>query len=89
MGVIIFAALVFLALDIWAAIEFGNVATMKGHEDKSSMIIGMCIFLPIAGYLLAIALPDNSEKHVPAAPAPVRSVSVKAEANVGDDLPEL
>lgn len=49
-----------IVLIICAALQFGEVTVNKGHPEKKTMIIVLCLLIPPAGYLLACALPDNT-----------------------------
>lgn len=49
-----------IVLIICAALQFGEVTVNKGHPEKKTMIIALCLLIPPAGYLLACALPDNT-----------------------------
>lgn len=53
----IFAFLLFVTY------EFGKAAGMKGHQKMRYFWIAF--FLPIAGYMLVIALPDRRDDFVP------------------------
>ena len=66
-------ALLLLAADWFLAGEFNKAAIMKGCSGRKYFWI--CFILPLAGYLLVIALPDRGG----------------AELSVieSDDLPEL
>ncbi len=78
----ILLAIAIIVFTIYAAMQFGKVAVSKGHSDKKTMIIVLCIFVPIAGYLLTCALPDNTRHESKACGSGRQNV-------VSDELPEL
>lgn len=83
---VVIVGLLFLALDIYAAILFGGVAEEKGYDDMKTAVIVLSLFLPIAGYLLACALPDRSQKDL------LKNIVASSEpkkAIIDDELPEL
>lgn len=47
-----------IVCDIIAAIKFGEIVELKGHTDLKVLVLVLCILLPLAGYCMAIALPD-------------------------------
>jgi hypothetical protein len=76
-----------IVLIICAALQFGEVTVNKGHPEKKTMIIVLCLLIPPAGYLLACALPDNTLREMI-----MRSTGNGADNRrtvVGSDLPEL
>lgn len=88
-GATLFLVMLFisvLAFTIYAAMQFGEIVVNKGYPEKKTMIIVLCIFVPIAGYLLTCALPDNTQREI------IRSSGNGADSRrtvVGSDLPEL
>lgn len=83
-GLIVILALAAIALEIWAAVLFGDVVEYKGWADKKSAVILLCIFLPLAGYLLACALPDCGARNL------TSSYFGTSDRNASNnDLPEL
>lgn len=75
-----------LAFTIYAAVQFGAVVVNKGYPEKKTMIIVLCIFLPIAGYLLTCALPDNTQREII---KNKQSSTGNKRTVVSDELPEL
>lgn len=66
-GLIVIISICALAVYIYTAIEFANVAVEKGYKDKKNVVIALCILFPLGGYLLVCAYPDkkgrNKEKN--------------------------
>lgn len=85
-AIVVIVGLIVLVLDIYAAILFGGVAQEKGYDDKKTAVIVLSMFLPLAGYLLACALPDRSQKDLF---KKLVSSSEQKKAIVDDELPEL
>ena len=52
--------IVAIAFYIWVANQFGNVAELKGYGERKWTVIVICIFFPLAGYLLTCALPNKN-----------------------------
>ena len=42
-----------------AMAAFSNLAVEKGYPEKSMLVIVLCLFVPMAGYLYVCALPDK------------------------------
>ena len=83
---VVLFSIVILAFTIYAAVQFGEAVVNKGYPEKKTMIIVLCIFLPIAGYLLTCALPDNTQREI------IKSKQSGAGSRstvVSDELPEL
>lgn len=70
---ILAVVVVFIAADLILAHEFYTAAVMKGWTGRK--YFWYSVFLPLAGYLLVIALPDRSSSAI--------------SALVSDDLPDL
>lgn len=66
-----------LIVYIFAAVEFNNIAGMKGYSGNKYG--WWCFLFPVAGYLMVIALPDR-EQPIAAVEKPVAS---------DEELPEL
>lgn len=77
--------IVVIAFTIYAAMQFGKVVVSKGHPDKKTMIIVLCIFVPIAGYLLTCALPDNAQREI----IKSKTGGSSRQNVISDELPEL
>lgn len=60
-AITVIAVAVIIVINILVAFEFGEIAVMKGFPEKKTKIILMCIFLSVAGYFLACALPDRNK----------------------------
>lgn len=85
-ALIVCLSLLVLGLLIKAAITFGEIAEIKGWTDKKNEVIILSIFLPLAGYLLACALPDLS-RNMPAKPHIQTDSGNKASED--EHLPDL
>ena len=90
-GLGIVVGLFYVPIDILAAVAFGNAVAEKGYPEKKGSVIFYCIFLPIAGYLLACALPDRRKPEPQIiVPAPTGQQMPDARPRfTNNDLPEL
>ena len=84
-GVILLIIIVAFIIDIVAALQFRDIAELKGHDG--SPYFWFCLFLAMAGWAMIIALPDLHARPSaqPAAPAN----SGKTDEVVSDELPDL
>ncbi len=84
-GVILLIIIVAFIIDIVAALQFRDIAELKGHDG--SPYFWFCLFLAVAGWAMVIALPDLHARPSaqPAAPAN----SNKPSEVVSDELPDL
>ena len=57
-SVIILTAVISLLISVIAALEFRNIAEMKGHTDGKYFI--WCFLFGPAGWAMVIALPDRN-----------------------------
>lgn len=82
---LVLLSIAILSFEIYAAIQFGKVVVSKGYPEKKTCVIVLCLFLPIAGYLLTCALPDNTQREI----IKNKGNSDGSSTVVGDELPEL
>lgn len=84
-GVILLIIMVAFIIDIAAALQFRDIAELKGYDG--SPYFWFCLFLAMAGWAMVIALPDLHARPSaqPAAPAD----SGKTAEVVSDELPDL
>lgn len=52
-------AIVVVVFSLIAAFQFGEIVEQKGYSDSKGLVTLLCIFVPIAGYCMAIALTDK------------------------------
>ena len=81
-GVIVLIALVALALWAWIAVEFNNIAKMKGYEG--SRYFWWSFIFPGIGYLMVVALPDRKQSVVVST-----HVETTDKREIEDDLSSL
>lgn len=83
--VILLIIIVAFTIDIAAALQFREIAELKGHDGSS--YFWLCFLLSFAGWAMVIALPDLHARPTaqPAAPAD----SGKTAEVISDELPDL
>ena len=79
---IVIGSLIVLAIMILAALEFNNIAHLKGYSGGKYG--WWSIIFPLAGYLMVIALPDRNG--APGARTPSSAAKPTVEK---DELPDL
>ncbi len=80
---VIVLCILIVVLGIVAMIQFGEIAVLKGFPEKKTVVMVLCFFVPIAGYLLVCALPDHGQKGI-STETPASESSIEEE-----ELPDL
>lgn len=81
-------AIVVVVFSLIAAFQFGEIVEQKGYSDSKGLVTLLCIFVPIAGYCMVIALTDK--RLLANAENCTKSINVEKVASVGsNDLPEI
>lgn len=82
---IILGAIIALAVQLMVSLQFDNIAEQKGY--KSWVYFWYCLFFPVAGWAMVIALPDLHAR--PSAQSAAPADSGKTAEVVSDELPDL
>ena len=59
---VIIISLSILTFYIIAMFQFAELVVDKGYPEKEKMVMALCFFVPIAGYLYVCALPNRTRE---------------------------
>lgn len=87
--VMVCVLLIILAIHVYAAMKFREIAVEKGYENEKGAVLLFCILLPAAGYLLVCAMPDKKTRASMEKILQLMEAGDTRQTVITDELPDL